>query len=1046
MLRNCAIPLEIAVAACLLSAVLPLAAEGVAPDYGKIQPLFQKYCIECHNPDDKKGGVDLKMFDTEAKFVEESSMIEYVEEVMVEEEMPPRKAKLHPTDDEREMIIAWSHGLLKRLENAAPNDPGVVISPRINSQEYDYVARDLTGRPLEMSQYLTADSSAGEGFMNVGAAQPMQVGNFESFLAVGKKLLEHARIVPGQPIQWSDSPLPPAGTNEELGKALTTTYADWFDGNLTSIIDRQLEDLKKAKLSVMEAHIEAAWQYQNRAALGMPAATFADIADAYQVPLFPGAVEKTWLLMTNDSSVGVLKPFLKNPLFLAMTQQFEKLPPPRGNDKYSARNEVKAIASWHAERVGWHNEWGHVPDPLEEVLEKSENQALRGGSIPKGIYTYRLDLTRMKGKELFFCVSSLHDGIEEDVVLITDGQFEFTDGQRKKMSEAVKGFITSTNKPVPFGFHVKGAPVDDNTVGIPSGGYVKLIVPDGAKKLQVTMRIDQKNAPKTSVQTLITETTPKSFEGFPNRWVLGDKRKNPAKESLNQLSEWTGVFPNFVKPDKLIPVLLDETQRKFLGYTEPLPRSPWPAGYLYAVKPSDIIHRAPASEQEKLKGLMAGIDSAAKSTTTPLANLETDAARIIGDFATKAWRRPLNDEEKKGLMDLYRYEAGKGSSYEAAVKTPLTAVLASPVFLYRFSSSKGKAEPYPIAASDLATKLAFVFWASLPDKVLLDLAQQGKLHDDATLKAQVKRMIADPRARGFVDQFAGNWLRFAGFESFSGPDSMVFAEFDDSLKSAMNEEVVLFFLDLFQSNKPITLALDSDYSFLNEQLAKHYGITGVKGDEMRVVKIPKDQRGGVLGMGAFLTKFSAPLRTSPVNRGVWAYEQVLGNKLGEPPPNVPQLSDTPKNAAGLTVAQQLAEHRDNPSCFSCHDKFDPMGVALESFDPIGRWRTDIEGSPVDNLGKFGSGKQIAGFSELKAYMMDHKDKFTEAFCRKLLAYSLGRSIMPSDKPLLTEMAAAVKAANYTPGPAFDLLVTSQQFRFRRDELTAANQKTTPTTN
>lgn len=842
---------------------------------------------------------------------------------------------------------------------------------------------------------------------------------------------------------WFDGPQPPGPTNEELAKGLKVAYEDWFNKYQEEVIQTQGEALKQKGLDYFSAYMEAAWQYKHRAALGMANATFTEIADGYPVPLFPGAVEKMSRLMAGDASVRVHKNLLQNPLLKQVIAQFEALPAPKGRDPATARKEILALHEWIRERVSWDTNWGHKFDPLEIALPREDYQALRAGKVPRGEYTFRIDLTKASGGAVYFCISTQFDGPDGDLVLITDGTLEFKGGQKKPLHEAVPALTDARGAKVPFGSHPKGG-VGPDTIGMESGSYLKMDIPDGAEKLFVTIKVDEKNAPNSTVQPLITDKLPESFEGFRARWTLGSKDK-VVKPAIKDLDVWLNTQSGYLRPrTEIMYASLDPASRAFLGVADDaIAKEPWVREPLLHLNSTDLIHRATPQMKEELEGVRTLVAAVASSSTKPLADLRTEAAGMIQQFAAKAWRRPPTAEESAKLLGLYDYEAAKGASFEAAVKTPLTAVLASPVFLYRFTFAKGSAEPYPIADKELATKLAFTFWASIPDKTLIDLAAQGKLQDEQVLKAQVRRMIADPRARGFIEQFTGHWLQFSGFDMFDGPDAMKFKEFDDPLKKAMYDEVIYFLMDLVQNNKPITLALNADYTFLNERLARHYGIEGVKGPEMRIVKVPADQRGGLLGMGAFLTKFSAPLRTSPVKRGVWAYEQVLGIKLAEPPPNIPQLSNEEKNEAGLTVAQQLAEHRSNPACFDCHDKFDPLGVALENFDPIGRWRTAIEGTPVDNLGKFGSSQELRGFADLKAHMAGRQDQFASAFNRKLLAYALGRSLLPTDKPLLDQMDAALKAANYAPAVSIDLLIASRQFRYRRDEVPAVEQAAAP---
>jgi hypothetical protein len=425
----------------------------------------------------------------------------------------------------------------------------------------------------------------------------------------------------------------------------------------------------------------------------------------------------------------------------------------------------------------------------------------------------------------------------------------------------------------------------------------------------------------------------------------------------------------------------------------------------------------------------------AKYQDAPAEELAPHAKRIISEFATKAWRRDGSVAELQALFNLYQAEMQKeGMLFNNAMHQPLVAILMSPRFLYRFTESHGSQEPYALNDNELATRLAFTLWGSLPDDELLDLAEQGKLRDANVLQQQAQRMIDDPRFRGFIEQFAAHWLHFAEFEAKAAPDLEKFDDFTPRLKDAIHEELNTFLKYVFKENHSMLTLLDSDFTFLNGILAEHYGIEGVKGQDFQKVQLPEDSpRGGLMGMASIQMINSTPLRTDPIHRGLWVYEVLLGKPVPEPPPNVPQLSDDEVSEDGLTVAQQLAQHREDPACFSCHDRFDPLGVAMENFDPIGRWREEIEpGKPVDSLGVFGDGTEIAGIRGLREAVMADKDAFLQNFTRKLIGYGLSRSYLLSDKPLQEEMLKQLAANNYRPQPAIMALVTSQQFRTRRD--------------
>ncbi len=357
----------------------------------------------------------------------------------------------------------------------------------------------------------------------------------------------------------------------------------------------------------------------------------------------------------------------------------------------------------------------------------------------------------------------------------------------------------------------------------------------------------------------------------------------------------------------------------------------------------------------------------------------------------------------------------------------------SPNFLYRAQESRGSAEAYAIADHELAERLAFFLWASVPDEELLQVAESGRLNEPDVLLAQARRMLADERGKRLAKHFAAAWMHFEGFEEYSAPDGERFAEFTPELREDMHREALLFFDDLFRNDQPITNVYDADYTFLNERLARHYGIKGVAGEEFRKVQVPKSRRGGVIGMGAILTKTSKPLRTSPVLRGEFVLSAVLGTPVPPPPDDVPLLSDDEVSKNGLTLAEQLAQHRDNTACYSCHARLDPLGYALENFDPIGRWReTYLSGNPVKVDGVMPNGEKVAGLEGLRQYIADRQDQFVRNFSRTLLGYALGRRVEVIDEPLLQKIVEDLEANDYRFSTMLSGILTSPQFLHRID--------------
>ena len=408
------------------------------------------------------------------------------------------------------------------------------------------------------------------------------------------------------------------------------------------------------------------------------------------------------------------------------------------------------------------------------------------------------------------------------------------------------------------------------------------------------------------------------------------------------------------------------------------------------------------------------------------------AARLLESFTYSAWRGHLTPADLDRLVQLYADARSQGASFDEAIKVPLRFVLVSPRFLFRPMTGEAEDRIAELSDLELASRLSFGFWASIPDKELLYLAEQGRLRDPKVLRGQVRRMLQDDRVRGMANQFAGVWFRFSEFEKWDRPDNEKFPEFTEELRHDMAREAELFFADLFASDRPITDVLFADATFLNERLAKHYGIDGVEGEEFRRVTVPPEQRGGLLSMGSVLTSTSVPLRTSPVIRGAWVLEEILGQHLPAPPP-VDPISEDEVDEQGRTIAEQLADHRASAACSGCHDRIDPLGLALENFDPIGRWRdADATGQTIEVSAETVDGKVLRGFADLRDYLQTRADTFTRLFCRKLAGYMLGRPLHPGDEALVDRMVEAVQANDGRVAAAVEELITSRQFLFRSE--------------
>ena len=411
------------------------------------------------------------------------------------------------------------------------------------------------------------------------------------------------------------------------------------------------------------------------------------------------------------------------------------------------------------------------------------------------------------------------------------------------------------------------------------------------------------------------------------------------------------------------------------------------------------------------------------------------AGRILTALARRAYRRPVGADDIAPLLHAYARERQESGThgFERGIEAALQALLVSPHFLFQAESDPPGAAPgsvHPVSDTDLATRLSLFLWSSLPDDRLLALAENGQLHRAAVLKAETLRMLADPRAEALTHNFAGQWLYLRNLDQ-QRPDFAGYPSFDSRLRSAMARETELFFSHVLSTNRPVLDFLASDYTFLNQRLAQHYGIPGVSGTAFRKVALdPAWHRGGLLGQASVLTVTSYGNHTSVVKRGKWVLENLLAAPPPAPPPNVPALKET-HDGHLLTAREQLEMHRANPACASCHVRMDPLGFALENYDAIGGWRTVDAGQAIDATAALPDGTRFAGLTGLRDHLLDHKDQFTEAFTERLMTYALARGVVAADRPQIRAIARAAAADGYRIRTIVTGIVASDAFRLRK---------------
>jgi hypothetical protein len=407
------------------------------------------------------------------------------------------------------------------------------------------------------------------------------------------------------------------------------------------------------------------------------------------------------------------------------------------------------------------------------------------------------------------------------------------------------------------------------------------------------------------------------------------------------------------------------------------------------------------------------------------------AGRIISTLLHRAYRQPVNEADLKPVMEFYASGRREGS-FDTGIQRALKAILASPKFVFRVERDPANVPSggtYQISGLDLASRLSFFLWSSIPDDELLRVATEGRLGDDAVLGRQVQRMLADPKSAALVGNFAGQWLQLRNLKSVQ-PNSDEFPDFDDNLRRSFQRETELFFESVMREDRSVLELLTADYTFLNERLARHYGVPDVYGSRFRRVTITDEPRKGLLGQGSILAVTSHAERTSPVVRGKWILDNLLGMPPGAPPPDVPSLKENGKGQRPKRMREMMADHRANPACATCHKVMDPIGFAMENFDAVGAWRTREPGGPLDTSAELADGTVIDGVVALRRALLARPEVFVRTMTEKLLTYALGRGLDYHDMPAVRAIVRQAATNDYRFSSIVSGIVTSPPFQMR----------------
>jgi Protein of unknown function (DUF1592)/Protein of unknown function (DUF1588)/Protein of unknown function (DUF1587)/Protein of unknown function (DUF1585)/Protein of unknown function (DUF1595) len=941
-----------------------------------VRPFVEKYCNECHSGAKPKGELNLEQVKTFASVKRDQSHWGLVLEKLVAKDMPTEKAKVQPTASERQAIIDWLETVRRIEAQKNAGDPGVVLARRLSNAEYNYTIRDLTGEDIRPTREFPVDPANPAGFDNSGESLAMSPELMKKYLQAARDVANHLVFRP-QALAFAPHPM------------LVETDRDKY-------CVQQIIDFYKRQPTDYADYFRAAWRLKH--AKGK---TLAAIAATEKVsPKYLALVWKTleenreevgpvaklqamWRALPDDEAAAAKGAQKMRDWVVGLRRKIEPRFAPLTAKGMSATAQPNLM--WKNRQYATHR-MSYDPDTLQ--IDGKAKVVVAMATKPK------LDPAEndIIDEEAPAPVAKKKGGVDPDLLVPSEDRARYEAGFKRfaavfpdafYVSERGRNYLDKSKdrgRYLSAGFHnVMGYFRDD----IPLSQLV--LDEKGQKELDALWQ-DLDFVASAGIRTHVQFYLNESGEAKAH----GNDREITSEKVVKRMRE----------------------------------------NYLARVKPSGDAVAIKAVE-EHFDTVNAGIRWVEKTRV----EAEPRHLAALLDLATRAYRHPLSKAERDDLTGYYRSLRKGGLDHEDAIRDAFVSVLMSPDFCYRIDlvpDSPGK--PRPLSDHALASRLSYFLWSSMPDAELLAHAKAGDLHRPQVLVAQARRMLKDARVRGLATEFGGSWLDFRRFEELNTVDRERFPTFTNELREAMFEEPVRFLLDVFQENRSVLDFIYAKDTFVNAPLAKHYGMKTESGGADEWVRVDGEQygRGGLLAMSAFLTKNAPGLRTSPVKRGYWVVKNVLGERIPPPPAAVPEL---PRDEAkfDLPLRDLMAKHREDAACAGCHARFDAMGLALESYGPVGEKRAkDLAGRPVDAHASFPGGGEGNGLEGLRQYLRDKRQNdFVDSLARKLLAYALGRSLLLSDDTTVAAMRTKLAASGYKFDTLVESIVTSPQFLTKR---------------
>ena len=1077
-----------------------------SPDPTAASAVLGEFCVDCHGKGKPKGGISVaRLLDhpTPEGVAAEWEHWLAIADRLETRQMPPEDADAFPSDAQRAEAVSWIRAAFDRYDAQHAGEPGRVTVRRLTSAEYAYAIRDLTGIDIKVGVDASSDAVGGEGFANFGDVQFVQDASVERYLEAAKQVADHAVIGAG-PLDFYGDPgktgleLSALNRIEELyttrgfrvvsgeggrpfgfdryGKAL---YAAWYHRHRAALgeptVTLRTLAVREGITSRFAEHIAAA---VNRQGTGYPARL---TVDRWQALPSPGADTAAAIAQARTDCDAIVKSLVTWPSWffargdLAAGGQGDENPLVFDDTTLGVTTTKPYV---HALNRRFGRPGSRIPAPW--AVHLSVDALHRGtGDAPVVIW---------RNPRVVLRVAPAPPAANEPVAvtrLRVPGPIVETRSLRSVLAPDVAARLA-------FGTSPDGTPVGPDDFAIREGTSFSIDVNPGEHVAELHMDAELGRNREAVVRVMVADTATGPARTPGQRVFLGDAASQGYRTFRAGIAEYLELMPpnshgaaNPADKDP-VPAPFDNTYNspehdafvttvKYQRTDDFFTRNvvdgrdrarldqawndlfgSWPYHDAYLGMLLDHFgvkgeHRTivsmtpariaslPADVRPHVRSLRAHHDAVVRAMRLAEPGHVSDALAL----ASRAWRRPLTATELASLRAFYETSRSvRKMDHDAAVRALLARILMSPSFLYRHEASPRTTETR-LNGWEIASRLSFFLWSSIPDEELRRAAAAGELRDTAGIARQVRRMTADEKARRLSTEFFGQWLGFYHFDQYRGVDTGRFPEFTDEVKRSMLDEAVSTFEYIVRERRPVREILHADYVFVNQPLAKFYGLdVPVKstGAVQRVDGANAFDRGGALRLGAVLPTTSAPLRTSPVKRGDWILRRILGTPTPPPPADAGTLPADDKSFEGQTLRQRLAQHKSRPQCASCHLRIDPLGFPLERFDAVGRTRdTYADGKPVDLTGEFRDRTTIAGAGELLAYLQSKNGAVMTTLSRKMIGYALGRNPQASDRRLIGDMVRAGSEASFTD--LATAIATSRQFRFRTG--TASDAATPP---